>query len=243
MPRDLPDWGALNAQKTVHEITDLGELAVRLGSIVQFDRRGDVVYMDDFEGLSLNGWKAVLSGSESKVELSTLRARSGIYSALLTAGGSDPSRAGITHYMPYPVLSAFGLEASISRDIVMGSIRFEISLFNGVTYAEFVLRWNLVNNEVSYQSATGAWIALGEIPLITENTLFHTFKLVIDGVNNNYVRVIVNNTRFLLIDVPAYTAASGIAPSLYAQINLYGDDSPDSEIWVADPIITQNEPT
>jgi len=44
-----PDWGVTAGARTVYQMTDLGELAVRLGSIVTHDRRGDVIFLEDFE--------------------------------------------------------------------------------------------------------------------------------------------------------------------------------------------------
>jgi len=49
MAHGTPDWGVTASKKTIYSLHDMGELAVRLGSIVSFDRRGDVIFSDSFQ--------------------------------------------------------------------------------------------------------------------------------------------------------------------------------------------------
>jgi len=55
MPRGYPDWGRIRKEVGIAAIGDLGELAVRLGASVVWDRRGDVVLVDSFD-LGLAPW-------------------------------------------------------------------------------------------------------------------------------------------------------------------------------------------
>ena len=55
MTHGVQDFGASSGQNSTYGLTDLGELAVRLGSPVSFDRRGDVVMMETFED-GLDAW-------------------------------------------------------------------------------------------------------------------------------------------------------------------------------------------
>ena len=68
MAGETPDYGRLSAQATVFPVTDLGELAARLGSIVSHDRRGDVIWLDGFED-GLDKWQPTTSGSGAAVDL------------------------------------------------------------------------------------------------------------------------------------------------------------------------------
>ena len=55
MGHGYPDYGTQGPVSTVHSIQDLGELAVRLGSIVTFDRRGNVLWLDGFDS-GIGAW-------------------------------------------------------------------------------------------------------------------------------------------------------------------------------------------
>ena len=87
MAHGTPDWGVTAGAVTTYQVTDLGELAVRLGSPISHDRRGDVIWWDDFE-CTLNKWQTVANGAGSSVALSDARARNGRYSALLISGSA-----------------------------------------------------------------------------------------------------------------------------------------------------------
>lgn len=238
-----PDWNVTAGRATTHPLTDLGELAVRLGSINNFDRRGDVIFMETFEEGTLCKWQLTEVEDGSSVTLSALRARTGALSCLLTAGGAAGSKAAITHYCPYSVLSAFGLEAAISRDVILTSLAFHLDLYDGENVTECELRWSLHDNVLSYINESGAPVPLGTVYMSTETSAFHVFKLVVDGVNNEYARAIVNDQAFSLKDIAARVTESEILPVLFFQIELKGGTDLESEVWVDNVIITQNEPT
>lgn len=242
MAHGTPDWGVTAGSVTTYQLTDLAELAARLGSPVTFDRRGDVIFMETFEEATLNKWQAALYGSGSSVTLSTLRARFGALSALLTAGPVADSRAALVYYSPYGVMSAFGLEAAISRNVIMKSLTFYIDLYDGVNVTSCALRWSFQGSELSYMKENGAWVSLGTVYLSTEPNVFHVFKLVVNGVSNEYARAVVNNQAFYLGGIAARVSASAILPVLFFDIDLRGDDGPESEVWVDNVIVTQNEP-
>lgn len=242
MAHGTPDWNVTAGAVTTHQLTDLGELAVRLGSINNFDRRGDVIFMETFEEASLNKWQMSLAKGGSSVTLSALRARTGGLSALLTAGPHSGSKAAMVHYCPYSVMSAFGLEVAVSRDVILTSLTFYLHLYDGAHVTEFALRWSLVDNELSYYDKNQGWPSLGTVYLSTETSLFHVFKLVGNGVSNEYVRAIVNNQAFLLTDIAARVVESEILPMIFFQIELNGGADLESEVWADNVIITQNEP-
>lgn len=62
MPRGMPDWGEYSPQEVVSKLLDNAELAARLGSPVLFDRRGTVIFMDDFN-CGVNHWDTVTKGN------------------------------------------------------------------------------------------------------------------------------------------------------------------------------------
>jgi len=49
MPRGHPDYGQAGPTSLIATVPDLGELAARLGSNNTWDRRGFILWYDDFE--------------------------------------------------------------------------------------------------------------------------------------------------------------------------------------------------
>ncbi|GAI49683.1 unnamed protein product, partial [marine sediment metagenome] len=62
MSRGQPDYGSSAVKEVAGTLADMGELAARLSSIVEYDRRGDVVYLDDFEEPVLK-WSPLAAGA------------------------------------------------------------------------------------------------------------------------------------------------------------------------------------
>lgn len=242
MPGETPDWGALSAQATAFPVTDLGELAVRLGSIDSFDRRGDVLLLDDFED-GVDKWEAVLGGSGDSVTLSFARARNGRYSVLLTAAAAASPSARILRQLPYPVLSRFGLEVSFNFDAAVARLTFLFQLEDGTDRSVFAVRWEDADGELQYQDSSGSYVAFatGVDPQVPE-TLFHTLKLVVDGVNGNYVRVLYDDREYDLAGIAGAVSASAVSPRLTLMITLTGTDGQSQTVYVDDVITTQNEP-
>jgi len=82
-----PDWWGTEQTSTVHLVQDVGELAARLGSIVTFDRRGNVIWLTSFED-GLQGTSFGVDHVDSKGTLSTNRALGGAYSIRLDPRGA-----------------------------------------------------------------------------------------------------------------------------------------------------------
>ena len=242
MPRDLPDWLAQNAQATVGEVTDLGELAARLGSIVTFDRRGDVVALENFE----SGFSKVassISGTGAAVDLSFTSPRSGIFSCRLRGGSTGTGLASVTMRRPTPSLSLWGFEFSFVLPNVADRITWTINRFDGSTLHQFAVEWDDLNNRIEYLNAAGGFTVLAsDIELTVDSALYHTGKLVVNPANDQYVHFVLNETTYSMAGIAAFSQASTV-PALVeavAQVNSRGGQN--NTIYADDLIYTHNEP-
>lgn len=242
MARDLPDWGAQSAQVTVHEITDLGELAVRLGSIVSHDRRGDVVWYDEFE-CGLDKWEVSAVGTGSAAALSTDRAHNGETSCKLTAGSDSTRRSECLHRLAIPAYSLWGFECAFNLSSSLDYLDKIVALDDGVNLVLFVLRWDRAAGELQYGASGGGYTTIATIPHpLADDTLFHVWKLVVDLSKRTYIRAILNETEYDLADAAAAVAGTVGAVSLSVKERVTGRSGQNDIVYVDDVILTQNEP-
>lgn len=234
----------LNIQPASTSIT-LEELAARLGSINTFDRRGEVIWMDDFED-NINKWNQTALGTGASIALSTEQANSGNKSAKLIAGSDGLRSAQIDKYLGYSALSKYGFEAvinigSTAPQYFTYNIIFEDVSGGGSSYYGS-LRYTVATQTMAYQALGGAWINLSPtVGLPAFNSLFHHFKLVVDGVNKTYVRAIVNNKSWELSNAPLAQSLV-VSDKLTATIYVLSNSGQNGVIYVDDAIVTQKEP-
>ncbi|GAI10548.1 unnamed protein product, partial [marine sediment metagenome] len=186
-----PDWG-LQLKKTVYTFDDLSELAVRLGSEVFFDRRGDVVFMDSFKD-GLGKWHAVGEGDGNKQEITAAVVRTGGYSVKLTGGSSDPWNSLINASFPYPVLSKWGFEVHFYIDTPIDKIEFSLTKCEEGTGQIGKIKYDYANEKLQYQAGEDDYQNIEtSFKLYRYRYLFNVIKLVLDLENNKYHRLIVN---------------------------------------------------
>ena len=237
-----PDWGKIKKGVGVSPLADLGELAARLGSINTFDRRGDTVWMDDFEH-TLNKWEVVLFGTGAAGAVSNNAARNGEYSAALTTGtGADPTVYLIHHFF-VPVPGKVGVEFSFSSGSWPSYVNLFLDLYDGVYHWSPNFRYNKVNSKLQVQDRTAGYVDVAtSLVLKADSYHFHTAKLVVDMATGDYVRLLLNGVEY---DISAYAMpriSDTSTPEATVAVVPEGNGTNSRIIYVDDVIITQNEP-
>jgi len=237
-----PDYGVTAGKVTTYQLKDLAELAARLESIVTFDRRGDVLFLEGFEQ-GVNKWAADLQGTGANWGQSNTRARSGQYSAALIAGSDGNHYANVEHDHAALVLSRFGIECSISLFSAISELWVGLIVTAQAAQSVFLIRWDDVNNALAVWTGAGVWTTFAtSVDLGSTATLFQTFKLVIDAAARTYQRLILNDTTY---DLTSYSAPAGAGSATHfitARVRLVGRVGQNDKVYVDDVIITQNEP-
>lgn len=220
----------------------LAELAARLGSLVTFDRRGDVIWIDNFEDNISKWWGRAPSGGSS-LALSSERARSGGLSAKLTTGAIGGDGYLMGRRLPLPRDTRIGFELSFSLEDSNEWLYWDITIYDGSTSYRGHIQYNYASQIIQYESAWGVYTTLIDgIRLYELVELFHTGKLVIDWSTKKYVRFLINERE---VDMSTYSlpsSASIVSPNALFDIGVYTLQAAAKSMWVDDVIITQNEP-
>lgn len=242
MPHGQPDYGMYAPQETIAGLADMGELAVRLGSIVTFDRLGDVIDWDDFEG-SAAKWNIVPSGDGAGAVISPVRAKSGSFCFMLTSGKTLDHNVGIYRFLAYPVLSRMGLEFSYGSRAAAGGWEMVLHLRHDSAGYLALLSYTYATRELVI--AHGA-VGVALIDTLTDYASlvygFHTVKIVADFVTKKYVRLIFDDNVYDLSDYDLRLVGAA-APDFLSAVFIHTGDLIDNwDLHLDDYILTQNEP-
>jgi len=193
MPHGGPDWGTGGPLKTVYTLEDMAELAARLGSIVTFDRRGNIVWMDDFNS-GLSKWFASGTGLDNSQAISSELAFHGWTSAKLVCGSDGTRLALLERQLAYPALSRFGLELAWNLGSTIEKVQLLFKLRTATGKCDTGIEFDGVNNKLRYLVAGGDWADLkSPVSIPAGGTLFNVWKIVADLNTREYVRLICNN--------------------------------------------------
>jgi len=242
MPKGQPDYGLYRAQNTIVGVADPGESAARMGSIVTFDRGGNIIWLDDFEG-TLGKWGIEIEGPGASAKLSAEAARSGALSAKLISPDDAGDRVGIKRWFPLPVESNIGFEFSWARAHQLAYIYLYFYFVEAARSYSFRLRYWIAQNYLQYYNIDGDYISLEPRAYSGKEThIFNTIKLVVDYANKKYVRALFNSQAFDLSACSVRVAAGGTPYTLRTYIYAETGVTPNVNTYIDDVILTQNEP-
>lgn len=242
MPHGQPDFGMYAVKETVSGLADIGELAVRLGSIVTFDRRGDVYWFDDFED-DITKWMVGGDDATYEVVWSPVATHKGAFSIELKAGSGGSYYAYMRKYAAPIPLTRLGFECwyTINSNSEYIDITIGRCESGEVTYG--TLRLKPATRELQYEDSKGNYQTFKTLASL-ETTVYHfaPMKLVIDLVTGKYVRALFLDKEYDLSSYSLRTASTAAKLSTWMQIYHKGEDGTNRSIYVDNVILTQNEP-
>ena len=243
MAHGTPDWGVTASKKTIYSLHDMGELAVRLGAIHVHDRRGDVIFQDQFDG-GESRVSAIGGGAGNEVYLSCNAPLAGTMNLMFHTGPDTGDHSGIMKVVPYLVPGGIGLECSFIPVDDLSIIHFTVLVYDGTNRYPYEIEYDHVAGTVLVKDSAGNPQIIGSPGILRAGyTIYSTLKAVVDTENGKYVRVIINDKTYLASAYgPKVTGDLLTLPSLTTEV--YAVTAVDAAIDVpADRfIITQNEP-
>lgn len=242
MSHGKPDWGVMAGREVIFGMDDLGELAARLGSVVTFDRRGNVVLIDDFEASVLH-WSTGAAGAASAATLSTTIALRGNNSCklLCDSGANDYIQIfrGLSYFASYFV----GLEFSFSADNANVKWRLRGEQFDGSLRHIPAIEFNGTAQTLAYYDSNYAPQAFAaNIKISAVGMAFYTCKLVYNWYTKKYIRFIFGPQTYDLSGYAYYSVGDSTAPMVRPLIEQLSLGVAQRTIYIDDFIFTQEEP-
>jgi len=223
----------------------LGELAARLGSTMNFDRRGQIVWYDDFEAPVLK-WNVVTSGIGASATLSTANAFLKSQAVKLVAGSDASCSVMIEKHVSLQAAARIGLECAIGYNVALQptQVAIQIDFYNNSVQHAAQAVWDIALSKIWLMNGYNSnWVEIASnVPALAQNLTYTKFKLVADFAAGKYVRLMYGSTS---IDISAYdipTTATTDPTNLRMSIKNTGAPGANHECWIDDGTLTYREP-
>lgn len=242
MAKGQPDFGSYAPTETIVGMSDLGELAARLGSIVTFDRRGNVIWLDDFES-GVHQWRAG-GNIPYSVDWDGNYAKMGGFSCKLTTRALADADVHIMRYIGYPAFSPIGVEVSYSYKQNWKSLEIWMWICDGSDAYYSAILYDHANTKLQYLDSGGIYqdVPDGSYTSAILPEQFDTLKFVSDLKKVKYKDLIVNSQVFDLSALSFQTYVDLVStPHMEVTIKLFTSIDTAAIAYIDDVIITQNE--
>lgn len=243
MTHGAKDWSKYRTGSVTYSLEDLAETAARLGSIVTYDRRGDVIFLESFED-GLVHVETATSGTGGSVGVDTTTAKTSAQCAKLTAGSDGYKTA--TVVKRFHPSGSYRIGAEVSWAVVPSASTIDLGLMylpRG-TYHYGVLRYDTSVHSVQYQDENGVYQDLETgMYIYSHSKLWVSMKLVCDFTLHEYVRVLFGNLSYDMEGIPLRSSYTSAGPYFYTHCELTGPGGTNPAIFLDDVIITQDEPS
>jgi len=242
MAHTLSDYTTKYKLVRVFGQADGGEVAARLGSPVTIDRRGNLIWFDDFEAANAVKWKTLLS-TGSTAELNTAYAWMNNASMKLTTHTDSGDFAAIVKYLPIPIDNSVGIEFRYRLGDGKPITQINLTGYTGSYYFSGAVRYNFNTSKLYYLNSLGVYSEITNTDYNgNDGEYWHYLKLALNWSTKKYIRLMYNNTTYDLSDIALYTAASATKNMLAIALTCIADTDAAASIYVDNVILTQNEP-
>jgi len=240
MPRGMPDWGQYSPQELIDKSLDMAELAARLGSPCLYDRRGTVIFYDDFN-TGDGKWLKVIGGN-LRIQPSVKNAFLGGYSLSFYDDASFDNPPGIQISIPFITQTPIGAEGAFCLTSAYSLCYINFAIIYEGYLNEFWFIYNREKKQVTIKKEDASFPVIADnvaIP-VGENRWF-TMKLVVNPLKGKYVRGRFNNQIIDLSQYSCYKETSAEPEEITLGYALGTTKTEGITNYLGFAIITQNE--
>lgn len=242
MVHGAPDASKITKSGITYPIFDIGELAVRLGSPVTWDRRGTVIGFDTFkDGLGFcqvpTPPAGVTIATDTDLWLIDGKSLKFSFANMIT---EEPY---VNWYLPSPAQGKLGAEMAFAQEIGQSKVSLLVShhwltkdyygkvIFDRVAGTLAYLKSD--NTEVVFATSVTAW---------NLNVFVNVWKLVIDSEACEYVRFLANEHEYDLTGIALRERIISAPHNMYVKVQVYNKTLMECYFWLDRVVFTQNEP-
>lgn len=220
----------------------LAELSARFDPIFAYDRRGDIVWWDDFES-GFTKWETDIVASGAALEISAESSFRNAYSLKMTAGSDGMSDVGMAKDVAFTVLGKFGMVAAFTLASQTTKVTLGLYIFDGTAQWQGRVHYDSANSKITYQDDAGVEqdLATGVV-LYEDDKCYHPLKFVVDGAAHEYMRLLLAGTEYDMSGLGLRTVADASAPRLALRVYHTGTAGQTPKIYLDNIVVTQNEP-
>lgn len=248
MVHGRPDWVRTTTLQDIRDVfgnipqVSMGELAARLGSIDIFDRRGEVVFLDNFDSPTLK-WEKDFPDSVGEIIRTNESALHGDYSIKMTTGPESAHQVRMRKYHYLPVRKRIGVEYSFALGAGYCTIFSSFVLYTTTAkYDPRVWYKDITSELFLYDRDLGSVLFPEKVNLREDDFTYNTWKLVVDLDTEKYVRLLLNDIEY---DLSAYSlpkSENSYSPYMYLSIYVINTAAGAHYAYIDSVIFTQNEP-
>ena len=242
MAHGTPDWWGASPKSTTYSGMDTSELAARIGPIVSIDRRGDVIFQDNFDHgtAKIYPWG---TGANWDVYPYCDSPLSGGLHLMLETGEEEGATAGITKELQYPVLGSIGLECAFVPDGDVRYCRLSITEWLPPNNRKWMISYNHTNGKLEILRSNGTYGVLATPGIVYGGyNDYTTIKLVINILLVRYERVIFNEHTYIATAHSGYVSAGGTYKCMTCDAYIDANVAQGATASLDNFLITQNEP-
>ena len=242
MGKDTPDWGGWYNGILMHPLSDMAELAVRLGSPIIHDRAGNVIWYYDFE-LGLDNVVTYKTSANKVISIQTNYVDWGAFALQLDHALETTGYMQVYKDIQYLGPSRYGVAFSMIQNDEVQEHSFFFNIVEDTTFIKFGVQYDRPNAKLHYWGSGNAWVEFADnVADPTSSILFQKYKIVVDTTLRQYYKFTMGRVIYDLRDIDAFTATDtdGEYMRLMLQSETTGVGA--SSVYLDHMILTMNEP-
>jgi hypothetical protein len=238
----MPDFTTSYRMATIFGQIDTGELAARLGSLTTLDRRGNIIWMDDFEGGDTTKWATSIDAGGSAA-ISNTRAWMGTQSMKTVTNAAAGDDVTLAKAFALPTHHTMGVELMYCMPLGKPIIRIRLLGYDGTNYFVGQVEYDHNTQKLYYNDSDGLPVELTRTDSnVTILEPWFLMKLVVDWDAKKYMRFIFCGSTY---DLSAHAMQSiADATKKHIEVYIYNEAGTNAAatVYFDNFIFTQNEP-
>lgn len=241
MTHGAPDYSNVQKQGGVYRLDDMAELAARLGSLLAYDRRGDIYWSYGFE-YGVGDWTQLALGAGAAITLNATYFHNPPFSLNLTSGGAIGNLTRISRLFPVPYDLLMGFAVAVRPTSTTDLTEFNVMHYTGSVLWYTKISVNYTDGEITVTTAEEATHTITDaVAYLSSSFVFNHLKLVIDLNDHTLVRFGLNNASYSLAGYTMKQEASAVAERIYFDILNKNTAAESTDMFIDNIILTTNE--